>query len=131
MVDVVLFLVAVNHARYNVETNLWQEIRAGGRPPPARSGAQAGNTEDSLGLCTFPGVPCKHDEKPRVDPALSRPWFGPVLCGSLAGIPRRTLLLMLLRNRVPSIAAALFCFTSLAFSAPLHDASLVLQEPAC
>jgi len=26
---------------YNVETNLWQEIRAGGRPPPARSGAQA------------------------------------------------------------------------------------------
>lgn len=26
---------------YNVDTNLWQEIRAGGRPPPARSGAQA------------------------------------------------------------------------------------------
>jgi len=26
---------------YNVETNLWQEIRAGGRAPPARSGAQA------------------------------------------------------------------------------------------
>ena len=28
-------------ARYNVETNLWQEIRASGRAPPARSGAQA------------------------------------------------------------------------------------------
>jgi len=26
---------------YNLETNLWQEIRAGGRAPPARSGAQA------------------------------------------------------------------------------------------
>lgn len=26
--------------RYNVETNLWQEIRASGRAPPARSGAQ-------------------------------------------------------------------------------------------
>lgn len=26
---------------YNLETNLWQEIRACGRPPPARSGAQA------------------------------------------------------------------------------------------
>lgn len=26
---------------YNVETNLWQEIRASGRAPPARSGAQA------------------------------------------------------------------------------------------
>jgi N-acetylneuraminic acid mutarotase len=26
---------------YNVETQLWQEIRASGRPPPARSGAQA------------------------------------------------------------------------------------------
>lgn len=26
---------------YNVESNLWQEIRAGSRPPPARSGAQA------------------------------------------------------------------------------------------
>eukprot|EP00929_Paragymnodinium_shiwhaense_P013396 TRINITY_DN121257_c0_g1_i1.p1 TRINITY_DN121257_c0_g1~~TRINITY_DN121257_c0_g1_i1.p1 ORF type:complete len:780 (+),score=173.99 TRINITY_DN121257_c0_g1_i1:233-2572(+) len=26
---------------YNVETNLWQEIRSNGRPPPARSGAQA------------------------------------------------------------------------------------------
>mmetsp|Transcript_110192 Transcript_110192/g.235255 ORF Transcript_110192/g.235255 Transcript_110192/m.235255 type:complete len:782 (+) Transcript_110192:69-2414(+) len=26
---------------YNVETNLWQEIRAGGQVPPARSGAQA------------------------------------------------------------------------------------------
>jgi len=26
---------------YNVETNLWQEIRAVGRVPPARSGAQA------------------------------------------------------------------------------------------
>eukprot|EP00403_Amphidinium_massartii_P044184 CAMPEP_0178456924 /NCGR_PEP_ID=MMETSP0689_2-20121128/46746_1 /TAXON_ID=160604 /ORGANISM="Amphidinium massartii, Strain CS-259" /LENGTH=777 /DNA_ID=CAMNT_0020083147 /DNA_START=45 /DNA_END=2376 /DNA_ORIENTATION=- len=26
---------------YNVETNLWQEIKSSGRPPPARSGAQA------------------------------------------------------------------------------------------
>merc|ERR1719253_2085623 len=26
---------------YNVETNLWQEIRANGTPPAARSGAQA------------------------------------------------------------------------------------------
>ena len=31
--------------RYNVETNLWQEIRASGRAPPARSGAQDGNSQ--------------------------------------------------------------------------------------
>ena len=41
-----------NHqpARYNVETNLWQEIRASGRAPPARSGAQVfGELGDLVG----------------------------------------------------------------------------------
>ena len=63
-------------ARYNVETNLWQEIRAGGRPPPARSGAQA---LGSVGASIF------HRN------SSARLWSGLGLCGFLVATPRRTL----------------------------------------
>ena len=36
----VYVIISQKSSRYNVETNLWQEIRASGRAPPARSGAQ-------------------------------------------------------------------------------------------
>ena len=36
----VYVIIPQKSSRYNVETNLWQEIRASGRAPPARSGAQ-------------------------------------------------------------------------------------------